>query len=58
MEQDRVGEAHRLLSRALARLSAYPDDPDVRDGRALLAGLEAKIAAVSDEDYRPACIGA
>ncbi|MFM0155461.1 MULTISPECIES: ATP-binding protein [Paraburkholderia] len=57
IEQGRLGEARTLLSRALARLSNYPADPDVRDGRALLAELEIKIAAVDNKDFRPACIG-
>ncbi|MFM0129156.1 ATP-binding protein [Paraburkholderia sediminicola] len=57
IEQGRLGEARTLLSRAQARLSNYPADPDVRDGRALLAELEIKIAAVDNKDFRPACIG-
>lgn len=58
IKRDRLSEARRLLSRALARLSRYPVDADVRDGRALLAGLEAKIAAMDDEGRRRPCIGA
>ncbi|RKE35705.1 putative ATPase [Paraburkholderia sp. BL23I1N1] len=58
IEQDRLGEARRLLSRALARLSRYPADPDVQNGRALLSELEARIAAVGERDVWLACIGA
>ncbi|SOE95693.1 Predicted ATPase [Burkholderia sp. D7] len=58
MEQGRQGEARRLLSRELARSSEYPADPDVRHVRALLAGLEEKITAMSDTNYPPVCAGA
>jgi predicted ATPase/DNA-binding winged helix-turn-helix (wHTH) protein len=58
IEQGRLDDARRLLSQALARLSGYPADPDVREGGVLLAWVEAMIAAVDDKDFRPACIGA